>query len=52
MYRHQYRNYRIIGVMLWSFPYLLWQTFGNISGFFIGVILAVILTQMLNDLYY
>ena len=51
MYHHHYRNFRIISVMFWSFPYLLWQTFGNISGFFVGVLLAVILTRMFNDLF-
>lgn len=51
MHHHHYRNFRIISVMFWSFPYLLWQTFGSISGFFVGVLLAVILTQMFNDLF-
>jgi hypothetical protein len=51
MHHHHYRNFRIIRVMFWSFPYLLWQTFGNISGFFVGVLLAVILTQMFNGLF-
>ncbi|HZO71585.1 MAG TPA: hypothetical protein VFB60_05240 [Ktedonobacteraceae bacterium] len=50
MYHHHCRNYHIIRVMLWSFPYLLWQAFGHWSGFFVGVIVAVILTAMLDDL--
>ena len=52
MYHHFNRNYRIISVMFWAFPYLLWQAFGHWSGFFIGVIVAIILTAMLNDLFY
>ena len=52
MPRRQYKYYRIIGVMFWAFPYLLWQAFGNISGFFVGVLLAVILTLMLNSLFH
>ena len=51
MYRHRYRNFRFIGIMFWAFPYLLWQTFGHISGFFVGLLLAVILTAMLNNLF-
>lgn len=48
---HQlFRNYRIIRVMFWSFPYLLWQAFGHWSGFIVGVIVAVVLTAMLNSL--
>ena len=50
MHRCHYKNYRFIGVMFWAFPYLLWQAFGHISGFMVGVILAVILTLMLNNL--
>jgi hypothetical protein len=48
MYGHRRRflNYRLIGLMFWAFPYLLWQTFGHISGLFVGVVLAVILTMM------
>ena len=45
------RNYRIIRVMTWSFPYLLWQAFGHWSGFLVGVIVAVMLTAMLDDLF-
>jgi hypothetical protein len=45
------RNYRIISVMFWSFPYLLWQAFGHWSGFLIGVIVAIILTALLDDLF-
>jgi hypothetical protein len=37
--------------MFWAFPYLLWQAFGDWSGFLVGVIVAVILTWMLNDLF-
>lgn len=44
-----FSNYRIIRVMLWSFPYLLWQAFGHWSGFFVGVLVAVVLTAMLNS---
>ena len=51
MHRRHYRNFRLIGVMFWAFPYLLWQTFGHISGFFVGLLLAVILTLMLNNLF-
>ncbi|GCE31322.1 hypothetical protein KDA_68060 [Dictyobacter alpinus] len=45
------RNYRIIRVMFWSFPYLLWQAFGDWSGFLVGVMVAVILTTMFNNLF-
>lgn len=48
---HLLRNYRIISVMFWSFPYLLWQAFGHWSGFLVGVIVAVILTILFNDLF-
>lgn len=48
--QHRLRNYRIIRVMLWAFPYLLWQAFGHWSGFFVGVIVAVGLTAMLTSL--
>jgi len=51
MHRHHYRNFRFIGVMFWAFPYLLWQAFGHYSGFFVGLLLAVILTLMLNNLF-
>lgn len=51
MHRYHYRNFRLIGVMFWAFPYLLWQTFGHISGFFVGLLLAVILTLMFNNLF-
>ena len=51
MRHHLSRNYRIISVMFWSFPYLLWQAFGHWSGFFIGVIVAIILTALLDDLF-
>jgi hypothetical protein len=49
--RHRSLNYRFISVMFWAFPYLLWQAFGNISGFFMGVVLAVVLTTMFNSLF-
>lgn len=51
MSHHPNRNYHIISVMFWAFPYLLWQAFGHISGFFVGVLLAVILTTMFNGLF-
>ena len=51
MHRHHYRNFRFIGVMFWAFPYLLWQSFGHISGFFVGLLLAIILTAMFNNLF-
>jgi hypothetical protein len=51
MHRCHYRNIRLIGVMFWAFPYLLWQTFGHISGLFVGILLAVFLTMMLNNLF-
>lgn len=50
-YRHRSVNYRLIGVMFWAFPYLLWQAFGNPGGFVIGVVLALMLTAMLNSLF-
>ena len=50
MCHHFSRNYYIIRVMFWSFPYLLWQAFGHWSGFLAGVIVAVILTTMLDGL--
>ena len=50
MSHHLLRNYRIISVMFWAFPYLIWQAFGHWSGFVVGVIVAVFLTVMLNDL--
>ena len=52
MHHHLSRNYRIICVMLWSFPYLLWQAFGHWSGFVVGVLVAIILTTLLDDLFY
>lgn len=52
MCNHLVRNYRIISVMFWSFPYLLWQAFGNWSGFVVGVLVAVALTAMFNDLFH
>lgn len=51
MHRCYSKNYRFISVMFWAFPYLLWQAFGNASGFVVGVILAVVLTSMLNGLF-
>jgi hypothetical protein len=51
MHHHFHRNYRIISVMFWAFPYLLWQAFGNWSGFVDGVIVAVILTALFNSLF-
>jgi hypothetical protein len=51
MRHHLSTNYHIIRVMFWSFPYLLWQAFGHWSGFLVGVIVAVMLTEMLNDLF-
>lgn len=51
MRHHFLRNYHIIRVMFWSFPYLLWQAFGHWSGFLVGVIVAVILTMMFNSLF-
>lgn len=48
--RHRSLNYRFISIMFWAFPYLLWQAFGNISGFGVGVLLAAILTVMFNNL--
>src|SRR5690349_7783369 len=50
MRHHLLRNYRIIRVMFWAFPYLLWQAFGHWSGFVVGVIVAVTLTAMLQNL--
>lgn len=47
--RHHSFNYRFISGMFWAFPYLLWQAFGNISGFFVGVMLALILTVMFQS---
>ena len=52
MRHHLTRNYLIISVMFWSFPYLFWQAFGHWSGFFIGMIISVILTEMLKDFYH
>lgn len=51
MRHHLSRNYRIIRVMFWAFPYLLWQAFGHWSGFLVGVFVAVILTLMFNSLF-
>lgn len=50
LYRRS-RNYRIISVMFWSFPYLLWQAFGHWSGFIVGLLLASVLTAMFNGLF-
>ncbi len=50
MHSHRSLYYTIIRVMLWAFPYLLWQTFGHWSGFFVGVLVSVILTAMFNSL--
>jgi hypothetical protein len=30
MRRHPSRNFRIIGVLFWAFPWLLWQASGHI----------------------
>ncbi|HEX6555189.1 MAG TPA: hypothetical protein VF026_20665 [Ktedonobacteraceae bacterium] len=51
MRHHLSTNYHIIRVMFWSFPYLLWQAFGHWSGFLVGVLVAVMLTAMLDDLF-
>ena len=51
MSRHRSLHYRIISVMFWAFPYLLWQAFGHWSGFLVGVIVAVVLTAMFNGLF-
>ncbi len=51
MYHYQVRNFWIIRVMFWSFPYLLWQAFNHWSGFVVGVIIAIVLTTMLNSLF-
>jgi hypothetical protein len=51
MRHHLSTNYHIIRLMFWSFPYLLWQAFGHWSGFLVGVLMAVMLTAMLNDLF-
>ena len=50
MRSHRSLYYTIIRVMLWAFPYLLWQAFGHWSGFFVGVLVSVILTAMFNSL--
>jgi hypothetical protein len=50
MYRHRSLYYRVIRVMFWAFPYLLWQAFVHWSGFLVGVIVAVVLTAMFNGL--
>ena len=42
--------YNVIRVMFWAFPYLLWQAFGHWSGFIVGVMVALILTVMFNNL--
>lgn len=52
MQYHFYRNYRIIRVMFWAFPYLLWQAFGHWSGFLVGVVVSVALTAMFNSLFH
>ena len=51
MCHHLSTNYHVIRVMFWSFPYLLWQAFGHWSGFLVGVLVAVMLTAMLDDLF-
>lgn len=51
MYRCRNRNFRFISIMFWAFPYLLLQAFGHWSGFFVGLLLAVILTAMMNNLF-
>lgn len=51
MRHHLSTNYHIIRVMFWSFPYLLWQAFGHWSGFLVGVLVAVTLTAMLDELF-
>jgi hypothetical protein len=51
MRRHRSLYSRIISVMFWAFPYLLWQAFGHWSGFLVGVIVAVVLTAMFNGLF-
>ena len=48
MYRRRYRNFRFVGILFWVLPYLLWQGFGHFSGLFAGLLLAIILTLMLN----
>src|SRR5215469_15519315 len=49
--RRRSLHYRIIRVLFWAFPYLLWQAFGHWSGFLVGVITAVMLTAMFNGLF-
>ena len=49
-YRQRSFNYGLIRVMFWAFPYLLWQAFGNPSGFVVGVIVALVLTTMFTNL--
>lgn len=51
MRRYRSLHFRIISVMFWAFPYLLWQAFGHWSGFLVGVIVAVVLTAMFNGLF-
>lgn len=51
MRRHFSKSYRIIGIMFWAFPYLLWRVFDNWSGFLVGLIIAVVLTTMFNGLF-
>lgn len=51
MFHHRSRNYRIVHVMLWSFPYLLWRAFDHWSGFFVGVLVSLMLTAILNSLF-
>ncbi|HET8846492.1 MAG TPA: hypothetical protein VFN35_33825 [Ktedonobacteraceae bacterium] len=51
MRRHPYRNLRIIWIMLWAFPYLIWQGFGHFHGFFIWLLLALALLVILRSLF-
>lgn len=51
MFHRRSSNYRIIHVMLWSFPYLLWRAFDHWSGFFIGVLVSIMLTALLSSLF-
>lgn len=40
----------MIRVMFPAFPYLFWQALAYWSGFFVGMIVAVVLTAMFNRL--
>ncbi|PZW31305.1 hypothetical protein EI42_02402 [Thermosporothrix hazakensis] len=51
MRSHFNSTFYCIRVAFWAFPYLLWQTLNHWSGFVIGVLLAVILTMMLHNLF-